>query len=283
MDINMKPVEPIFITHLFPLLDENLLEMLRSLQQKDWELQTIAPCWKVKDVAAHLLDGNIRSLSMLRDHYFEEKPDNIHSYADLVEYLNRLNADWVNAMKRVSPKVLTELLEITGKEYNSLIRTKDPLEKAVFSVSWAGESESQNWFHIAREYTEKYHHQQQIRLAVGKEEVLYKRELYFPYLDTSMRALPHHFRNVAAVEGEVIQVIITGESGGDWFLYPNENDWILVTKCDLIPAYTITIAPEIAWRLFTKGIRREDAESFVAISGNKSYGNRIFDMLAVMA
>ncbi len=279
----MKPVEPIFTSHLFPLLDEKLLEILRSLSPQDWERQTIAPLWKVKDVAAHLLDGNMRALSMLRDNYFGEKPENIDTYPDLVRYLNRLNADWVHAMKRVSPKVLIELLEITGKEYSMLMNTLNPFEKALFSVAWAGESESENWFHIAREYTEKYHHQQQIRLAVGKEEVLLKKELYFPFLDTSLRALPHHYREVNAEVGDVIQVTISGESGGDWYLYRNEEKWILVTECELVPICHISIPPEIAWRLFTKGISREEAEPLINIDGEKSYGSRIIDMLAVMA
>jgi hypothetical protein len=279
----MKPVEPIFTSHLFPLLDEKLLEILRSLSPEDWERQTIAPLWKVKDVAAHLLDGNMRALSMLRDHYFGEKPENIDTYPDLVRYLNRLNADWVHAMKRVSPHVLIELLEITGKEYSMLMNNLNPFEKALFSVAWAGENESENWFHIAREYTEKYHHQQQIRLAVGKEEVLLKKELYFPFLDTSLRALPHHYQAINAEVGDVIQVTISGESGGDWYLYQNEEKWILVTECKLIPICHISIGQEIAWRLFTKGISREEAELLVNIDGEKSYGSRIIDMLAVMA
>lgn len=279
----MKPVEPIFTSHLFPLLDEKLLEILRSLSPEDWERQTIAPLWKVKDVAAHLLDGNMRALSMLRDHYFGEKPENIDTYPDLVRYLNRLNADWVHAMKRVSPHVLIELLEITGKEYSMLMNNLNPFEKALFSVAWAGENESENWFHIAREYTEKYHHQQQIRLAVGKEEVLLKKELYFPFLDTSLRALPHHFRDVNGEVGDVIQVTISGESGGDWYLYRNEEKWILVTECELAPICHISILQEIAWRLFTKGISREEAELLLNINGEKSYGSRIIDMLAVMA
>jgi len=279
----MKPVEPIFTSHLFPLLDEKLLEILRSLSPQDWERQTIAPLWKVKDVAAHLLDGNMRALSMLRDHYFGEKPENIDTYPDLVRYLNRLNADWVCAMKRVSPHVLIELLEITGQEYSILMNILNPFEKALFSVAWAGENESQNWFHIAREYTEKYHHQQQIRLAVGEADVLLKKEFYFPFLDTTFRALPHHYREVNAEEGDVIQVTVTGENGGDWFLYRSKNKWLLVTECKLIPICHIRIAPEIAWRLFTKGISREEVEPFINIVGNELFGNKIFEILAVMA
>ena len=282
-DTTMKTVEPIFTSHLFPELDKKLLEILRSLSPQDWERQTLAPLWKVKDVAAHLLDGNMRALSMLRDNYFGEKPENIDTYPDLVGYLNRLNANWVCAMKRVSPHVLIELLEVTGQEYSMLINTLNPFEKALFSVAWAGESESENWFHIAREYTEKYHHQQQIRAVFGLGDVLYQRELYFPYLDTSLRALPHHYREVMAEEGEVIQVTVTGESGGDWYLYRSIHNWLLVTDCHRVPSCSIKIVPEIAWRLFSKGIKPEEAKLYIGIEGNELYGNKIFDILAVMA
>lgn len=51
-----KPLPPIFTAHLFPKLEGMLIELLRSLAPDDWERQTVSPRWKVKDVAAHLLD-----------------------------------------------------------------------------------------------------------------------------------------------------------------------------------------------------------------------------------
>ena len=48
--------------------------------------------WMVKDLAFHLLDGNLRTLSMLRDDYAGEAPSDV-SYAGIVANLNRLNAD----------------------------------------------------------------------------------------------------------------------------------------------------------------------------------------------
>lgn len=77
--------------HLFPILDAKLMELLHSLAADEWDMQTVAKRWKVKDVAAHLLDGNLRGLSVSRDNYFGEKPENIHSYQDLVDFLNQLN------------------------------------------------------------------------------------------------------------------------------------------------------------------------------------------------
>ena len=36
-------------------LDKMLIQLLEELSPEDWDKQTIAPKWKVKDVAVHLL------------------------------------------------------------------------------------------------------------------------------------------------------------------------------------------------------------------------------------
>lgn len=276
----MKTI-PIQTLDLFPKLDVKLIELLKSLSAEDWEKQTIAPLWTVKDIAVHLLDGNIRALSMLRDGYFGEKPENINSYSDLLAYLNRLNADWVKAMRRVSPKVLIELLQSTGKEYFSFLQSLDPFANATFSVAWAGENVSENWFHIAREYTEKWHHQQQIRLAVGKHSELYNHELYLPYLETSMRALPHNYKDIEGRKDEVIQFEIINY--GVWYLCFNGEKWVLANDCKIEPICKVFIKSEIAWRIFTKGIMKQEAERQSDVFGKRELATKIFEMLAVMA
>ncbi len=279
----MKQTNIISTIELFPKIDEKLIEVLTSLSPQDWEKQSIAPLWRVKDIAVHLLDGNIRTLSMLRDKYFGVVPESINSYQDLLDYLNKLNHDWVTAMKRVSPAIIIELLTSTGKEYYDYLATLDPLAPATFSVAWAGEEESSNWFHIAREYTEKWHHQQQIRFAVGQMAELYRKEFYFPYLDTSMRALPHHYKNVKSQEGDIIHFHITGEGGGDWFLEYDGSVWGLTDKASKTPVTEVTIEGEIVWRIFTKGIIKQRAAKHISIKGNLLLGEKIIDMLAVMA
>src|SRR6478609_6074127 len=110
----MKTIETL---PLFPPLDKKLIELLRSLSKEDWNRPTLAKLWTVKDIASHLLDGNFRVISLMRDGYNGLNPDVINSYQDIVSYLNNLNGDWVKATKRLSPLVLTDLLEETGKEY----------------------------------------------------------------------------------------------------------------------------------------------------------------------
>lgn len=128
----MNQITPIQTLHLFPLLDRKLIELLASFDEAAWKAPTIAKLWSVKDIAAHLLDGNIRGLSFSRDHYFGEPAPNIQSYTDLVAYLNGLNMRFTSAAKIMSPQVLIDLLELTGQQYAEHLNTLNPTDKAVF-------------------------------------------------------------------------------------------------------------------------------------------------------
>ena len=77
-----------------PHAEELRWELLRSLSPEEFEAQTIAPGWKVKDIAAHLLDTQLRKLSVVRDGYSREIPV-IASEGDLVSFINRLNGEGV--------------------------------------------------------------------------------------------------------------------------------------------------------------------------------------------
>ncbi|QEC67698.1 maleylpyruvate isomerase family protein [Panacibacter ginsenosidivorans] len=273
---------PIQTQHLFPVLDNKLMELLHSLTPEEWQAQTVAKLWKVKDVAAHLLDGNIRALSIQQEKYFGEIPPAITSYNDLVSWLNQLNADWVKAAKRISPSVMILLHEATGKQTCEYFASVDPFEKAIFAVSWAGEDESLNWMHIAREYTEKWLHQQQIRDAVNKQGIMTK-ELFYPFIDTFMYALPYTYKNVVAEEGTVIQVNINTEIGGIWYLIKDAAGWRLSKSVNHEIIAAITIDPDTAWKLFSKSLRAEDVMKNIAIAGDEKLAVVTLEMISVMA
>ena len=279
----MPLTPPIVTLPLFAELDRLLLELLRSLTPADWQRPTLARQWTVKDVAAHLLDGNLRTPSMLRDEYYGETPDDF-SYAGMVAYLNRLNADWVQAMRRLSPAVLTDLLAQTGPAYVAYLHTLDPWAPAAWSVAWAGETESSNWFHIARDYTERWHHQQQIREAVGQPAPLLEPRLFRPFIETMLRGLPHAYRAVAAPAGTVVQVRIETASGGTWQLVKTAEAWQLSRARPVAaPAAEIALTPDVAWRLFTKGLLPAEARALVQVTGDQALANAALRLVAVMA
>jgi hypothetical protein len=178
--------------------------------------------------------------------------------------------------------LLIELLETTHQEVYSVFKQLEPEAPALFSVAWAGDETSPNWFDIAREYTEKWLHQQQIRLAVNKPGIM-QRHLYYPFLDTFMRALPVTYKSIFAPEATVLQFTVTGEAGGNWFLVRNKGEWIMVDKPENTPVSAVQITPEIAWRLFSKGIDKDTAQKNIPITGDYLLGSKILDMVSIMA
>jgi uncharacterized protein (TIGR03083 family) len=291
-----RPLEPLITAHLFPTLDARLINLLRALTHDDWERPTIAPGWTIKDVAAHLLDTQLRRLSFGRDGYTPSPPPAIASDRDLVAFINRLNAEGVAVYRRLSPPVLIGWMEQTSREAASYYASLDPLAPAPIGVSWAGESVSANWFDIARELTERWHHQQQIRLALADStdaaadasaraarsvHAIMTPELYHPVLDCFMRALPFHYRSISAPPGTVIRVSVTGDCGGDWHLY-RAAAWVLTTEVVDAIAAAVTIPQDIAWRIFTKGIARDAAREHVHVIGDEALGLHALSTLAIV-
>ena len=60
-------------------------------------------------MAAHLLDGDFRRISIMRDNHLPPPPlEPITTYETLVGYLNALNAERVEAARRLSPHILCD-------------------------------------------------------------------------------------------------------------------------------------------------------------------------------
>jgi uncharacterized protein (TIGR03083 family) len=275
-----EPLKPIYTAHLFPKLEDMLIELLSSLSAEHWEKQTLAPKWKVKDVAGHLLDTQLRKLSLARDGYVAERPD-VSKDDGLVNFINQLNAGGVGIFRRLSPQVLIELMRLASKQSVEYHHSLDPHAEAVFPVSWAGESKSQNWFDTARELTERWHHQQQIREAVNKPGIM-TREFYYPVLDTFMRALPFGYRRVSAAPGSMAQFNVSGDCGHSWYLYRDDDAWTLSANPVGRKIAETTIPQEIAWRIFTKGIDRQSALAEMKVTGEQELCVHILNVRAIV-
>jgi uncharacterized protein (TIGR03083 family) len=278
----MKHPAKILVADRFPALRIQLLELFADLSEEDWARPTAAPLWSVKDIAAHLLGGDVWILAGKRDGF---RPDKLPEYGQLIELVNRLNAEWVLAARRMSPRLLMDFLAFTGPEVEACFASLDPLAMGG-PVSWAGPEPAPVWFDIAREFTERWHHQQQIRDATGRPP-LYDPYFLSPVLDTFVRALPHAFRHAVAPAGTVVRFEISGPAGGVWFLHKMEQasleqSWTLVLKSGTEPAAEVILPQDIAWRLFTKGMDREKARAQAVIRGDAGLASSIFATTAII-
>lgn len=278
-------MEQIETLHLFPKLTEKFLKLLRELEPSDWLRPSPIKGRTVKDLVSHVIDGSLRNISMQRDNFMDNSNvPNINSYDELINHIQKLNTDWMIASKRLSPKILIDLLEYSEKEFYEFMKSKNPKGKALFSVAWAGETESENWFDIAREYTEKWHHQMQIRLALDKP-IFLDTEYSEPLYDTFMIALPHLYREFSNFEkGTKIKISLTGKLNKSWIIEWQTDKWIFTDSIKPEIYTSVEIPDDIAWKIFTNTDR--DKEKYITkikINGDKSIGLKLLDLVTVMS
>jgi len=267
---------------LFRPLCSEIVDLLRALGRDDWERSTVAGAWRVRDVVAHLLDTALRRLSFQRDGLIlppAARPD--ASGRDLVAFINTLNATWIRAAERLSPRVLTDLYARASTELADFVETLNPDAAAAIPVSWAGDTRSPQWFDIGREFTEVWHHGSQIRDAVGAgpfSDARWLREV----LQIALRALPHAYRDVPGHPGLSVVIHITGGASGTWTLQYRDHGWD-VDEGDLIePTTTATMSDEVAWRLFFNALSLPQAQSLVRVAGDAALALPLLHTRSVM-
>jgi uncharacterized protein (TIGR03083 family) len=278
------PLAPTLVQDLFLPLQDELLAVLRSLPAGAWDLPTPSPRWRVREIAAHILDGQLRRISAQRDGHAAPPPAApIRGHDDLVRFLNDLNAGFVETSRRLSPRVLIELLEWAAPRLAETARATDPFGGAIFAVSWAGEARSAAWFDLARDLTEHWHHQQQIRLAAGIPLLLDAR-FGVPVMDTFARALPFTYRDVPAPDDTSVEIAIAilPSVVRVYSLRREGRRWLLEEGPAESPRARISLDGESAWRILTGSLPRDEAKRRVTASGVPALFEPFFDAVAIM-
>lgn len=270
--------------HLYPGERAALLDLLSGLTPDEWAAPTACPGWSVKDVAAHLLGDDVGRLSRGRDGF--ANPDfaaglDISTLTGLIAAIDRQNALWVEGMRRISPELLIALLRLTGEQMDKYFATLD-LEAIGAPVDWVGPEPAPVWLDIAREYTERWVHQQHIRDAVGKPG-LKERHWFGPVLETFVLGLPRVLVEAPTASGATLRLTVTGEAGGVWTTQRRDERWTVEPAADGATDATVEIDQETAWRLFTKGISRAEAQRAARIAGERALAERVFKVVSILA
>ncbi|MGB2848402.1 MAG: hypothetical protein WBB93_12590, partial [Saprospiraceae bacterium] len=89
---------------------------------------------------------------------------------------------------------------------------------------------------------------------------------------------------VDAGPGTAVSVIVSGEVGGQWDIKKYEKEWILTSLQEEQSAdATITIDPDLAWKLFSKSKSYDEVLGEVNCQGNEALGLAALRMVSVMA
>ena len=224
---------------------QRLLSLLASLHDAQWAASTAAPQWSVKDIALHLLDVDLSWLAHDRDHDKSGIIPVPSGHEEFVDGLAQRNQRWVDGSRALSPRLITDLLHWSGEQLDAYLATVDLARPS--SVYWAGDVPL--WFDLAREFTERWVHYQQIREAArpagGGDD-------NDEYLSLVLRAFiwgfPHQYR-APAPAGTTIALDIPGI--GTWTLASSASGWTLDEGLATAPAAGLRMTGDAAWRLLT--------------------------------
>jgi uncharacterized protein (TIGR03083 family) len=281
----MSELEPVLVVDLFHLERQSLLQLLAQLSEDDWQRPTVCAGWTVKDIVLHVLGDDFGLLSRKRDAFDQFTITRVRpqltAWDELVTFINENNALWVQATRRISSQLACTFLALTGEELYQYLTTLDPFAYGD-PVSWAGPDPAPTWLDIAREYTERWVHQQHIRDAVDRPG-LKDRNAFAPVLETFVWALPHTFREFQEEEGTRIHLLISGDAGAQWSLRREQGTWILGKIGSELPDAQVVLDQETAWRLFTKGIGKAEALQHAILAGNERLAMKVLDTVSIIA
>ncbi|WP_220039844.1 hypothetical protein [Nonomuraea aridisoli] len=231
----------------------------------------------VKDVAAHVLGEHIGRLSIHRDGFHVLHPAEGEAFPG---FLDRINEEWVIAVRRISPPMLIDLLSTFGDQ---IVRSGGPSAWTLSAARCAGPAPGRTpyWLDVAREYTEYWTHQQQICEATGRAGLTESRYLG-PVIDTFLRALPHTLRDIAAPPGVAVQVSVTGPGGGIWTCIRNPGRWELHHRPHPQPAAHLELDADTTWRLCTRGITPGRAAERARIDGDEHLATAALHIVSII-
>jgi uncharacterized protein (TIGR03083 family) len=253
-----------------------LLRLVQDLGSDEWERPTAAAPWLVRDVVAHLLGDDLSRLARTRDGHSPAGPQQNES---LAAFIHRFNDEWVRAARRVSPRLLLDLLDLTSPQVLALWRDID-LDAMTEPVTWAGPGPAPVWLDCARDFTEYWIHQQQIRDVTGRTDDSDPAVMHL-VLDTFLRAMPQTLAGYDRPEGTTLDVAVTGAGGGQWSWQRQGGLWLPVDDADGSTLMTFRDA-EVLWRLCTRLIEPDEARRHVTVVGDQALADAALRIVSII-
>lgn len=266
---------PIEVKRLFAPDREALLDLLEKLEPEDWGRPTVCAGWDVRDVALHMLGVDLGNLAIRRDGVAYLEPDRGESFPS---FINRINAEWVTAARRLTPGLIRELLTFTGPLIVECFGAIDPAVVDA-NVSWTSQKPVPRWLDLAREYMERWVHQQHIRDAAGRPGQD-SAEFVAPVVAASVFAVP---KALTGQSGGGIAIEVEGPGGGEWLVERAGDTWVLLQGRAKGADCRLRLAVSDWWRTVTLGKTPASALAAARVEGDRELAQAVLRSVAIIA
>jgi uncharacterized protein (TIGR03083 family) len=268
MESMAPPVEPpVDIAPLFATERARLLDLLGSVTDDGWQTPSPCPAWTVLGLCCHLVGDDLSLLAGHRDqHQGTPAPDGL-SEAQFIDWLDQLQIEWVRAARRLSPRLVLDLLAWAGPQVVDALEREDPRARTAH-VSWAGRDAVPVWLDQLRELSEYWIHRQQLLEALDQASDL-RADLLRPVLDGLRWAYPYRLAAAPARPGDSVSIEIVGPVAVTWYLVATAGGWTFRPEAGDSRVASLSMTTEQAWRLLTNNLPADD-QARLQLTGDRA-------------
>lgn len=243
---------PVEVAALFATERARLLGLLATVSDKEWQRPSPCPEWTVLGLCCHLVGDDFSLLARHRDGYHGTSAPEGVAEPEFIEWIDNLQIEWVHAARRLSPRLVVDLLDWAGPQLVEVLGRQDPAAR-VASVSWAGPDPVPVWLDQVRELSEYWIHRQQLLQAVGRPPDL-RPDLFGPILDGLRWAYPYRLAAIDAQPGDFVSIEITGPVPASWHLVATGEAWTFRNEPGSRHVASLSMTTDQAWRLLTNNL-----------------------------
>jgi uncharacterized protein (TIGR03083 family) len=274
----MTKLQPFDPRPMFEQVRASLIKLLAGLAPADWDRPTPAGHWRVRDVAGHLLGDDVSRLSRSRDAYKGRGPDEGET---LAQFLDNYNEQWVQACARISPSVLQDLLALTSGHVMSYWQHVN-LHDMGEPVSWIDQDRpAPVWLDCARDFTEDWIHQEQIRQGVRRERRTDPTVMH-AVLDTFMHAMNRTLDQHHLPDGSSLAVRIEPELDTEWSWSCRAGSWFPVTDVPAHPTTLIISDAQTWWGLCVRMLTPAQARDRTQVVGDEQLARAALTIVSII-
>ncbi len=233
-----------------------LLDVLGTVNPSDWSKPTPCPRWTVLELCCHLVGDDLSLLSRHRDGYHGTPPPDGSDEDTFIRWLDELQMQRVLAARRLSPRLVVDLLAWTGPQVADVLRNEDP-HAVTAHVSWAGPDPVPVWLDQVRELSEYWIHRQQLLVALGRPPDL-DAGLVGPILHGLRWAYPYRLATVTSAPGDTVSINVSGPLSVAWNVVSTPTGWEFRSDPGTRVVARLAMSTDEAWRLLTNNLEARD-------------------------
>jgi uncharacterized protein (TIGR03083 family) len=264
---------------LFVAERARLNELLAGLGPADWDRPSPCPGWTVLGLCSHLVGDDLGFIARHRDGHFGTPGPDDATEGEFVAWLDNLQDEWVRAGRRLSPRIVADLIDWAGPQVAETMRAEDPRARTG-GVSWASTGPVPAWLNQARELSEYWIHRQQLLQALGRPSDL-RADLAEPVLDALRWAYPFRLGQSPAEPGETVTISVRGPVTLTWHLVAAGAGWAFRDRPGKWVVAGLAMTTEQAWRLLTNNLPAAERSGIIATGEQKQLGI-LFETRAIL-